>query len=276
VSGLLGINAPMPFGGRIDLQGNICNDVDEFRVVYRKAGSANLWEPMRVPAAKNWQVEVDGLMPPCDDVQNWSSDTNGWFNGSNYRQLHVPTGCNSYLPLTIWESNAAVSGAEELYEVVLETRVGSSIISDTMRLVQLDNTAPIVELEKQPGVCDAFTAADMPITASGRISDTHFYRYQLTIGGDGYSTHTYPSVAFYDDLTDNVIDIGTIAWNTYQDLHGVTVFDLAANPVKCGYAVALTGWDRTRWCSFSYPANAPSNCNGCQHSSDLWGFEYAP
>jgi len=276
VPGLLGINAPMPFGGRIDLQGNICDDVDQFRVVYRKAGSSDVWEPMRVPAAKSWQVEVDGIMPPCDDVQNWFSDGDGWFDGSDYRQLRVPTGCNAYLPLSIWESTTAVSGADELYEVVLETQVGATIISDTMRLVQLDNTSPVVELNKQAGVCNAYTSADMPIMASGRISDTHFYRYQLTIGGDGYAPHTYPSVAFYDDAGDNVIDTGTINWDTYQDLHEVSVFDLASAPVACGYAVSITAWDRTRYCWFSYPANVPSRCNGCRHSSDLWGFAYTP
>jgi hypothetical protein len=231
---------------------------------------------MRVPSAKNWQVEVHGIMPPCDGLQNWFSDGDGWFDGSDYRALRVPSGCNSYLPLTIWESGSAVGGADDLYEVVLETQVGATTISDTMRLVQLDNTRPAVELEKQAGVCDAFTAANMPIMVSARISDTHFYRYALSIAGDGYPTHGYPAVAFYDSPTDNVIETGTINWDTFQDLHGVSVFDLVASPVKCGYAVHISVWDRTRWCSFTYPANVPSHCNGCRHDGDLWGFEYAP
>jgi hypothetical protein len=277
VPGLLGINAPMPFGGHIDILGNICDDVDRFRVVYREAGSSGAWEPIRVPAARNWQVKTHGLMPPCDGDMSWSSDGDGWFDGATYRQLRTPTGCNPYLPLTVWKSTDAESGADELYEVVLETEVGSSTISDTMRLIQLDNTRPLVELEKQSGTCDAYTAADMPIMVSGRISDTHFYRYELTLGGDGYSPSVdYPSVAFYDDLGDNVIETGTINWDLYQDLHEVDVFHLDSSPVACGYAVELTAWDRTRFCWFQYPSNTPSACNGCRYDDDLWGFSYTP
>jgi hypothetical protein len=278
--GVVGISAPMPFGGQIDFQGNICPDVDDFRILYRKAASADPWQPIQVLASKNWTVAVDAFIPPwpdCDGDQNWASDSNGWYDGIDYRYLtDVATGCNPDLSLTVWESTAAVAGKDELYDVLLETQVGTSVISDTVRRVQLDNTAPVVNLDMEPGTCDAFTQGDMPITVSARISDTYFYRSQLVIFGDGYGSHGYPSVAFYDSATDNLIETGTVMWNSYVDVGTVSVLDLAANPVKCGYAVTLTAWDRARICSFSYPHNVDSHCNGCRYDGEGWTFEYTP
>jgi hypothetical protein len=278
--GVVGINAPMPFGGQIDFQGNICPDVDEFRILYRKAASADPWQPIQVLASKNWTVAVDAFIPPwpdCDGDQGWASNSSGWFDGPDYRALtDLVYGCNPDLALTVWESTAAVAGKDELYDVLLETHAGTSVISDTVRRVQLDNTAPVVQLDMTPGTCDAFTQGDMPITVSARISDTYFYRSQLRIFGDGYGSHSYTSVAFYDSATDNLIDTGTVMWNSYVDVGTVSVLDLAANPVKCGYAVTLTAWDRARICSFSYPHNVDSHCNGCRYDGEGWTFEYTP
>jgi hypothetical protein len=276
VTGTLGIMANSPFGGRIDFQGNICPDVDSFRVVYREHGSGDPWKPMDVPVSKNWTVKVDAFFPPwpdCNGTQNWSSDADGWFDGSAYRALSHPAfGCNPDLSLTVWES----SGLNELYDVLLETKVGAVTISDTVRLVQLDNTFPKVELEKEWGVCKEYADEDMPLMVTGRISDTHFYDYELSICGEGYGCHPYPRVAFFDNPADNIIDTGTVDWDAFKELHAVTVFDLDANPVKCGYAVVLTGWDRTLWCWFTYASNFASRCVHCVYKTDVWSFDYVP
>jgi hypothetical protein len=116
----------------------------------------------------------------------------------------------------------------------------------------------------------------MPLMVTGRISDTHFYRYQLRITGDGYGTYSYTPVAFYDSPTDSVGETGTVAWDAYQDLHEVTVMDLAADPVPCGYTVWLRAWDRTLSCDFTYPANLVQRCLGCRHDEDLWTFSWEP
>ncbi len=283
VSGTLSILAPQPFGGRIDFQGNICDDVDEFRIVYRKLGSGDPWKGMDVPGSKNWQVRVDAPFPPwsdCDEKQSWSSDGDGWFDANDYLHLSHPLyGCNPDLSLTVWDSTVATGGPDELYEVVLETRTPSGTISDTARLVQLDNTWPQVELEKVWGVCDEYADEDMPLMVTGRMSDTHFYKYQVTLCGDGYPCHPYPQVAYYDSGTDNIIETGTNNWDAYVDLRTVDVFDLVTapeEPVKCGYAVVLTGWDRTLWCWFTYPSNHISRCSGCIWSTDTWTFDYVP
>lgn len=275
------INAPVPFGGRINFEGTICDDVNDFRVVYRKAASTDSWEPMDVIDAKNWQVKVDAFFPPGPDClakEKWFSDGLGWFSGSDYRHLTEAAlgGCNPGLSLTIWESTSAVAGADELYEVVLETTTSAGTFSDTLRLVQLDNTTPVVELEKVEGSCDVFGPGNMPLMVTGRMTDTHFYKYQLTIGGDGYSPVSYTPVTYWDDLADNVIDTGTINWDLFQDLHEVTVYDLAATPVDCGYSVSLTGWDRTLSCGFSYPINHATRTVGTRHASDSWGFKFVP
>jgi hypothetical protein len=276
ILGTLGIAAPVPFGGKIDIQGTICDDVEEFRVVHRKAGTADPWQGMAVLPSANWQVKVDAFLPPypdCLGTQNWASDLNGRYNMSNYRHLSEASlgGCNPGLSLTVWES-----AGDDLHEVVLETMTASDTYSDTVRLVQLDNSRPTVELEQLVGVCAPYSSDDMPLMVTGRISDTHFYRYQLRITGDGYGTYPYTPVAFYDSPTDSVIGTGTVAWDSYQPLHEVTVMDLAADPVPCGYTVWLRAWDRTLSCDFTYPANLATRCLGCRHEDDFWTFWWEP
>jgi hypothetical protein len=281
ISGTLPYNAPAPFGGRINFQGSICDDVDQFRIVYRKYGSSDPWEPMKVPSSKNWKVKTDAFIPVWPDClanQSWFSDADGWFDGSDYRHLSLPGlgGCNPDLSLTVWESTTAISGADELYELTLETMVGSTVFSDTLRLVQLDNTLPTVELEKTSGVCSDYNSEDMPILVNGRMQDAYFYEYQLQITGDGYGIHSYAPVAFYDDPTDNVIETGTINWNLFVGLHNVSVFDLSGGAVDCGYTVLLTGWDRALWNWFNYPSNLAMRCAGCRYTSDAWSFKFVP
>ena len=276
-----GINAPQPFGGRIPLEGQICDDVDRFRVVYRKAGSSDPWEPIDVPVPRNWQVRIDALIPPgpdCVGSMTWSSSASGWFDGVDYRDLSRPAlgGCNPGLALTVWESGAAVAGSEARYELILETETSSGIVSDTTRLVQLDNQAPIVNLDKQAGTCDEFSETDMPLMVTGRISDTHFHRYRLAISGNSYGVHHYPTVAYYDDPTDNIISTGTLNWDLFNNLRTVDVGDLATDPIECGYTVHFTAWDRTVVCGFHYPGNFATRCVGCRYSNDYWTFEYTP
>ena len=271
------ILAPVPFGGWIDIQGSICDDVDYFRVVYRLAGSTEPWTPIPVLVGKNWTVKADAFFPPgpdCDGQAGWFSDANGWYDAYNYRNYAYPIlgGCNTGLALTVWDSDDAVAGGDELYEVVLETETALGVFSDTAHLVQLDNTVPIAELEKVAGVCDV--SNDMPFTITGRISDTHFYRYRLQITGDGYGIHSYAPIAFYDDPGDNLIEIGTVNWDAYVDLHPVDVHDLDPDPVECCYTVLLTAWERTLWCSFNFPNNQAYHCPGCGHTGDAWTFGF--
>jgi hypothetical protein len=279
-AGVLGYNAPAPFGGTFELHGTICDDVDWFRVVYRQEGTSDPWEPMKVIASKNWNVKVDAFIPPgpdCLGIQNWSSDADGWFNGPDYRHLSEAAlgGCNPDLALTVWESTLAVSGADELYELMLVTDGIAGVFSDTLRLAQLDNTAPVVELEKVAGTCNTLTPSDFPYLVNARMQDAFFYRYRLELSGDGYGTHYYSPIAYYDDLTDNVEDYGTDSWPSYVGLHEVSLFDLTATPVECGYTVELTGWDRTLVGGFNYPSNFASRCAGCRHSDSDWTFNYA-
>jgi hypothetical protein len=283
-TGTLGINAPVPFGGQIDIAGNLCPEVDRFRVLYRQAGSVLPWTPMEVPLAKHWTVEEDDFLlfgPDCKADRYWWSDTDGWFDGSSYRHLTLAGlgGCNPGLALTIWESTEAVSGKDELYEVKLETDVGGTVSADDVRLVQLDNTAPVVEIEK-PTDCVVYDQYDMPFIVTARISDTHFYRYRFRLTGDSYPWKNYPSVAYYDDPGDDVINTGTDPWPSYIPLEPpVDIFDLPpligeTDPIDCGYTVLLTGWDRTLDCHFHYLANLAARCLGCRHTTDAWSFEY--
>jgi hypothetical protein len=275
------VNEPRPIGGRIPLEGQICDDVERFRVVYREAGSSDPWAPIDVPGPRGWHVKVDALIPvgpDCLGSKTWSSPSSGWFNAAEYRQLSRPAlaGCNPGLALTVWESASAVAGSEARYELILEAETASGIISDTTRIVQLDNQAPTANLDKQYGTCDEFTEADMPLMVTGRISDTHFHQYRLRISGDSYGVHNYSPVALYDDPTDNIIDTGTLNWNMFVNLHEVDVDDLDPDPIDCGYTVHLTAWDLTIVSGFHYGANLSTRCIGCRHTNDYWTFEYTP
>ena len=277
---LPGINAPAPFGDTFEIQGTICSDVDQYKVVYRKEGTSDPWEPMKVISSKNWKVKVDAFIPPypdCLGTQSWSSDTNGWFDAADYRHLSEAAlgGCNPDLALTVWESALAVSGGDELYELMLVTDSTGVVISDTVRLAQLDNTQPVVQLEKVAGTCNTLIPGDFPYMVQGRMLDEFFHKYQLKISGDGYGIYPYSPVAYYDDATDNVEGTGTVTWNNYVDLHEVDLADLADPPVYCGYTVWLTGWDRTLVGSFYYPSNFATRCAGCRHTDDLWTFNFA-
>jgi hypothetical protein len=277
---LPGINAPSPFGGNFEIQGTICDDVDQFKVVYRKEGTSDPWEPMKVISSKNWTVKTDAFIPPfpdCLGTQNWASDANGWFGAPSYRQLSEAAlgGCNPDLALTVWESGLAVSGGDELYELMLVTEVASAPFSDTLRTVQLDNTQPIVQLEKVAGTCNTLYGGDFPYMVDARMQDAYFHKYQIKLSGDGYPIHPYSQVAYYDDATDNVVETGTVTWNNYVGLHTIDLTDLATPPVDCGYTVWLTGWDRALVGGFSYPSNFATRCAGCRHAADIWTFNYA-
>jgi hypothetical protein len=168
----------------------------------------------------------------------------------------------------------AASG-DALYELMLVTDGTGGVISDTLRTVQLDNTQPIVELEKVAGTCNTLTPGDFPYMVNARMDDDYFHKYQLRLSGDGYGTHSYSPVAYYDDLTDNVDETGTVSWSSYVGLHQVNLTDLTATPVYCGYTVWLIGWDRTLVGGFTYPSNFATRCAGCRHTNSIWTFNYA-
>jgi hypothetical protein len=285
------INAPVPFGGWLDIQGSICPDVggvpvDEFRVVYREAGTADLWKPIPVPDTLDWYVKADSFFPPgpdCLGSAHWYSHaTTGWYPAADYRHHTLPAlgGCNPGLALTVWESAAvpaAHGGPEALYELVLETKTAGGVFSDTVRLVQLDNTAPEAYLKKEAGVCNTVTST--PFMIQGRMRDAHFHSYQLRITGDGYGIHPYPVVPYYDTLNPaaaNLSPTGTLTWANNVDLHEVDLNDLHSPAMACGYSVMLTAWDRTLVCNFKFPTNQAYRCPGCRHSGDAWTFNYEP
>jgi len=276
------IPALVPFGGEIDIQGNLCDDVERFRVLYQHVGSGSTtWTSIGVPAGDGWKVKADGFFPPGPDCLAsvaWFSDGTGWYDGMDYRHFTQPAlgGCNPGLALTVWDSENAAEGADDLYALVLETVTPGGTVTSTQTFVQLDNTPPQAELFKDPGTCDAFTESDMPLTVQARITDTHFYRYRLNITGDSYGDHDYPSVAYYDDPTDNVVEDGTKNQPLFQDLHDVDVDDLAFNPVECGYTVRLTAWERTLWTNFNFPGNQAYRHPGRIHVADDWTFNYTP
>jgi hypothetical protein len=277
------IPAPVPFGGFIDIQGTICEDVDKFRVAFRKAETTNDWTGIRVMPGAGWKVNVDDVLEgPCGKKENWSSDSDGWYDANRYRQLTDPTlgygGCNPGLSLTVWDSahiEMGLGGPDALYEVRLETQTGVTNHTGQVHLVQLDNIWPTVGLSRTPDTpCENYT--EMPITPMGRINDTHFWRYQLRLTGDGYGIHSYVPIAYYDDPLDNIIENGTSGWPAYVGLHQVSVYDLDHTPVNCGYTVLLTAWDRTLHCAFSFANNHAYHSAGWRHNTDAWTFKYQP
>jgi hypothetical protein len=180
------------------------------------------------------------------------------------------------LVLAVWDSADAAGGGDELYDVALQTLLGSVIVTNTKVLVQIDNTAPTAELEKTGGTCVQLTSGDMPYTVSARIQDAHFYTYVLSIAGGGYGPHDYAPVAYYEDASDGVIDVGTTNWDTFVDLHAVDVGDVGPDPVGCGYSVELRARERTLLCDFLYASNIAVRCVDCREASDTWTFSYQP
>jgi hypothetical protein len=115
----------------------------------------------------------------------------------------------------------------------------------------------------------------MPLSAAGRISDTHFYRARLRISGDGYTPNWYPPIAYYDSPTDNLIDTGTTSWDAFVGLPpDVSVFDLATNPVDGGYCIQVIAWERTLWSVFNFPNDQAYHYPGHRHDTDAKGFIY--
>ena len=282
------IDAPVPFGGWIDIGGTICEDVQDFRILYRQAGSGNPWTPIPVldTPTTDWKVKVDAFFPwgpDCLGKMDWYSDGLGWFDGVDYRHLTEAGlgGCNPGLALTVWESAAVplgLGGPEALHEIVLATlTMGGTVVSDTVRLVQLDNTAPETHLKKEAGVCNTVTS--MPLMIEGRMDDAHFHSYQLRITGDGYGIYPYPVVEYYDILDPGAANLdatGTLSWPNNVQLHEVDLNDLHTPAIACGYSVLLTAWDRTLVCNFKFPTNQAYHCPGCRHTGDAWTFNYEP
>jgi len=255
-----GLAAPIerPFGRWVPIYGDIPAGIDEFRVVYRLAGTPRPSPASNAPGIvpnTGWQAwDWDWIAADCVAQTPWSSDSDGWFNAQEYRRLEagvgMPADCNSELALTVWDTEHDAPDPEGHYVVWLQWRTGAGPIQEEAfdHHLQLDNTAPEnLNLEIPGGACTAYGPADMPLIVKGHIDDAHFWRYRLTIGGgDPPAAHAYAIVNHYDatPAAANVGPTGTGPGNV--NLHEVNVTDLPAGSVKdCCYWLRLWTEDRT-------------------------------
>ncbi|MBM4459480.1 MAG: hypothetical protein FJ011_17275 [Chloroflexi bacterium] len=275
--GEIGYPTDHPFGASIPFWGTICNDVNRFRVVFRKhADGPGAGTGIPVLLAEGWKVKTRNLITgACTDSAFWFSDANGWYNGPTYRSLLF---CNPNLILTNWKS-ASAPDPNALYRVWLEFDRGAGVETEPApHLARLDNTQPkINNLGIPGGACTTFSSSDMPIMVQGDVSDDHFWYYRLSIGGDLYAEHYYNVVRYYDAVPGaaHLNAAGTTPLATLVDLHTVTVFDLAANPVRCAYGVRLWAADRTIEGYFNPPFNLVGGYFRTPTSQAIY-FDYAP
>ncbi len=243
----IGTATDHPFGASIPFWGTICPDVKRFRVVFRKAADG-LGAGTGIPVllAEGWKVKQRNLLTgACTESQDWFSDADGWYDGPTYLALQF---CNPNLILTNWKS-ASAPAPNELYRAWLEFDRGSGVETEpSPHLLRLDNTYPkINNLGIPGGACTTYSGANMPIMIQGDVYDDHFWYYQLSIAGDLYPEHYYTPVRYYDAVPGaaHLNTTGTTPAASLQDLHQVSVFDLAASPVRCAYGVRLWAADRT-------------------------------
>ena len=242
-----------PFGRDVPFWGTICDDIREFRVVYRKAdaGIGN-GTGIAVQSGEGWMVkDQDIVTGDCIVDVPWFSDANGWYDAARYRELKP---CNEPLILTNWNTLGMEDG---LYRVWFEFKRNDVVEREPVdHFVQLDNTNPTFEEFDIPnGTCTIYGSADMNYTDSlgrgilvqGQFQDDHFWRYMLRICGDSYPYHGYGLINYYDPgpKAANLDDTGTTPDGTLVDLHRVSVFDLAPSPMECAYSADLLLWDRT-------------------------------
>jgi hypothetical protein len=241
-----------PFGRDIPFLGKICDDVTRFRVVYRKADSGpGNGTGIDIQAGCGWMVKDPANGCTIPGVP-WFSDSGGWYDAVRYRGL-LP--CNTPFILTNWNTLGMEDG---LYRVWLEYERGGIVEREPVdHFVRVDNTPPEFEnLSVGIGICTTYGSADMSVTdalgmglmVSAQFNDTHFWKYRLRIGGASYPTfHYYDVINYYDARPEaaNLSETGTTPNGSIVDLHRVTVFDLAADPVECAYSANLLLWDRT-------------------------------
>ncbi len=243
----IGYGTDHPFGSMVPFWGTICDDVQRFRVVFRKV-SDGLGAGTGIPVlpSEGWLVkDRNPITLACTADVSWSSDADGWYDGPAFRDLLY---CNPNLILTNWKSDAAPD-PNVLYRTWIEFDRGSGIETEpAAHLVRLDNDVPKINAMEIPGsACTTYGPGSMPIMIQADISDPHFWGYRLSIGGDSYLDHYYAWHNYYDaDAPAAHLDSGgTTPASTLVDLHSVTVNDLAASPVACAYGVRLWASDRT-------------------------------
>ncbi len=273
----IGYPTDHPFGSDVPLWGTICDDVNQFRVVFRKAADGpGTGTGIPVQVGEGWMVkDRNPWTLACTVDVPWFSDAAGWFDGPTYRDLLF---CNPNLILTDWKSGGAPD-PNELYRVWLEFDRGAGAETEpSSHLVRLDNEAPkINNLGIPGGACTTYSASDMPIMVQGDFEDGHFWRYRLSIGGDLYPDHYYSWVNYYDATPEatNVNSGGTTPAATLVNLHEVDVFDLAASPVACAYGARLWVRDRTIVGSFTPAFNLVGGSFRSPVSQAIF-FDYAP
>lgn len=272
----IGYATDHPFGANVPVWGTICNDVARFRVVFRKtADGPGTGTGIPVVAAEGWKVkDRNWITGACTETVNWFSDADGWYDGPTFRSLLF---CNPNLILTNWKSGSAPDPNTQ-YNIWLEFDRGAGIETEpSWHPVRLDNKqVDIANMSIPGGSCVTYGPADMPFMVQGDINDDHFWGYQLLIGGNLYPYHYYSRANYYDAVpaAAHLDSTGTTPAGL-QDLHKVTVFDLAPSPVRCAYGVTLLAWDRTIDGAF---VPAFNNVGGNFRSSTLRTifFDYAP
>jgi hypothetical protein len=272
----IGYPTDHPFGASMPFWGTICNDVNRFRVVFRKAADG-LGAGAGIPVlpAEGWQVKQrNPITGACTLTVPWASDADGWYDGPTFRSLLF---CNPNLILTNWKT-ASAPDPNTLYRVWLEFDRGGGIETEpSAHLVRLDNRYPdITDLGIPGGACTTYSAGDMPIMVQGAFADEHFWYYQLSIAGDLYPDHSSSAVRYYDatPAAAHLNGLGTTPAGL-QDLHQVTVFDLSPTPKRCAYAVRLWVTDRTIDGYFNPAFNLIGGSFRTPASRSIF-FDYAP
>ncbi|MBC7236043.1 MAG: hypothetical protein H5T69_09385 [Chloroflexi bacterium] len=278
-----------PYGAWVPIYGDIPSGIDEYRVVYRKAGDPRPSDPatangIPVVPGVGWRAsDYNAIYNDCSGWTPYFSDANGWFDAVEFRRLEqgegMPFDCNAQLALTVWDSTSAPDPNGH-YVVWLQWRIGAGPIHEEPfdHHVQFDNKAPEnLDMAIPGGACTEYGPTDMPIMIQAHFDDPHFWRYRLRIfGGDPPVGHWY-SVVNYDDATPAAANVGPTGTGVgLVDLHEVDVNDLpAGSVVDCCYGVRLWVEDRTIIGSFSPPFNLLPW--GFGHEDDMEiTFAYSP
>jgi len=283
-----------PYGGWIPIYGDIPAGIDEFRVVYRLAGTARPVDPATAPGiavlpATNWRAsDWNWFSSDCSGWTAHFSDAGGWYDAAEFRRLRQGEGmpfstvCNAQLALTVWNSaDGATVNTEGHYVVWLQWRTGAGPIQEEPfdHHVQFDNKAPEnLELVIPGGACSTYGPSAMPIMVQGHVDDPHFWRYRLRIfGGNPPAGHYYPIVNYDDDPAPGALNVGPTGTGPGNvNLHEVNVSALPAGSVtECCYGVRLWVEDRTIVGSFSPPTNLLPWGFGFEADKEVT-FAYAP
>lgn len=273
----IGLLTDHPFGANVPFWGTICDDLERFRVVFRRfADGPGAGTGIPVQLAEGWVVhDRNPITGACTTDVPWFSDADGWFDAASYRDL---LDCNPNLILTNWKS-ANAPDANELYRVWLEFDRGAGVESEpTPHPVRLDNESPdINNLAIPGGACTVYHSTDMPIMVQGDVFDDHFWGYRLSIAGAAYPRHYYSRINY----TSGVLDLsptGTDPSGGLVDLHEVSVSHLVTPPdipVACAYGVRLEAWDRTINGSFDPAFNLVGGSFRGEVSREIF-FDYTP